>query len=100
MKKLLPYIIGYFGLVYIFTYYTYGQSFSGDQSGILIQTIATFITMLILPLSIYLFSKSFKAFKISFWVIFIIISFLTKGAHWASTNPIDSQQNEHERIDY
>ena len=87
MKKFIPYILGYCLISYFFNYFTYSKSFPDDVVGLLIQSFIFFLVVAIIPSLIYIFSKSLKAFKISYWVIFAIILILTKGAHYMATNP-------------
>ncbi len=88
MKKIIPYILGYSLLAILFNYYSNSKSFPDDLFVLMLEFLAAFLYMAILPSLIYIFSKSFKAFKISYWVIFVIFSILTKGAHFmANYNP-------------
>ena len=82
MKKIIPYILGYVILAILYNYYSNFKSFPENLFDLIFQFLASFLVMAIMPSLIYIVSKSFKAFKISYWVIFVIFSIFTKSLHF------------------
>ena len=88
MKKFIPYLLSYYILSFAFNHSSLIEKVPNDNLQLIIVSTLWFILFLIIPLLIYLFSKSFKAFKISFWIIFVIFCVLTFGNYWAKNHSL------------